>query len=223
MAGGNRVLAAPSTPEEFQRRIETEIELYTKIAEANGIKAELRGALTVTRNGRTASGVVGARTTPDRATRGWRPQGSPYIDHLLQSEDDMKILYFDDFKLGVLKGDTVVDVSSVVQDIPHTGPHDLINGLIERFAEYRGRARGGGRRAARACRSPSVQHPPAAAEAGQHRLHGGQLHGRRHAHGAGADQRLPQVAERDHRPRRHHGAAGHAGHDLRRRSGARAW
>jgi 2-keto-4-pentenoate hydratase/2-oxohepta-3-ene-1,7-dioic acid hydratase in catechol pathway len=49
----------------------------------------------------------------------------------------MKILYFDDFELGVLKGDTVVDVSSVVQGIPHLGPHDLINGLIERFAEYR--------------------------------------------------------------------------------------
>src|SRR6476661_1023588 len=50
----------------------------------------------------------------------------------------MKILYFDDFKLGVLKGDnTVVDVSSVVQDIPHVGPGDLIKGLIERFASYR--------------------------------------------------------------------------------------
>jgi len=31
----------------------------------------------------------------------------------------------------------VVDVSSLVQSIPHTGPHDLINGLIERFADYR--------------------------------------------------------------------------------------
>ncbi len=50
----------------------------------------------------------------------------------------MKILYFDDFKLGVLKGDnTVVDVSAVVQDIPHVGPGDLINGLIERFSSYR--------------------------------------------------------------------------------------
>ena len=49
----------------------------------------------------------------------------------------MKILYFDDYKLGVLKGDTVVDVSAVVKDIPHLGPHDLISGLIERFAEYR--------------------------------------------------------------------------------------
>ena len=51
----------------------------------------------------------------------------------------MKILYFDDFKLGVLKGDRVVDVSAVVQDIPHLGPHDLINGLIERFNTYRPR------------------------------------------------------------------------------------
>src|SRR5262249_52801331 len=49
----------------------------------------------------------------------------------------MKLVYFDDFKLGVLKGDSVVDVSSLVQSIPHTGPHDLINGLIERFADYR--------------------------------------------------------------------------------------
>ena len=51
----------------------------------------------------------------------------------------MKLLYFDDFKLGVLKGDRVVDVSAVVADIPHLGPHDLITGLIERFASYRPR------------------------------------------------------------------------------------
>jgi 2-keto-4-pentenoate hydratase/2-oxohepta-3-ene-1,7-dioic acid hydratase in catechol pathway len=51
----------------------------------------------------------------------------------------MKLVYFDDYRLGVLKGDSVVDVASVVQDIPHTGPHDLINGLIARFAEYRPR------------------------------------------------------------------------------------
>ena len=49
----------------------------------------------------------------------------------------MKILYFDDFRLGVLKGDAVVDVSKVVKGIPHTGPHDLISGLIERFDDYR--------------------------------------------------------------------------------------
>lgn len=49
----------------------------------------------------------------------------------------MKILYFDDFKLGILKEDAVVDVTAVVSDIPHTGPHNLINGLIERFDDYR--------------------------------------------------------------------------------------
>lgn len=51
----------------------------------------------------------------------------------------MKLLYFDDFKLGVLKGDAVIDVSSVVRDVPHTGPHNLISGLIERFSDYRKR------------------------------------------------------------------------------------
>ena len=49
----------------------------------------------------------------------------------------MKLMYFNDYKLGVIKGEAVVDVSSVVQNIAHTGPHDLISGLIERFAEYR--------------------------------------------------------------------------------------
>lgn len=50
----------------------------------------------------------------------------------------MKLLFFDDFKLGVLKGDDVVDVSAVVREIPQTGPHNLISGLIERFSDYRG-------------------------------------------------------------------------------------
>jgi 2-keto-4-pentenoate hydratase/2-oxohepta-3-ene-1,7-dioic acid hydratase in catechol pathway len=51
----------------------------------------------------------------------------------------MKLLFFDEFKLGVLKGDAVVDVSDVVRDVPHTGPGNLISGLIERFADYKGR------------------------------------------------------------------------------------
>ena len=50
----------------------------------------------------------------------------------------MKLLFFDDFKLGALKGDAVVDVSQVVREIPHTVPHNLISGLIERFGDYRG-------------------------------------------------------------------------------------
>jgi 2-keto-4-pentenoate hydratase/2-oxohepta-3-ene-1,7-dioic acid hydratase in catechol pathway len=51
----------------------------------------------------------------------------------------VKILFFDDFKLGLLKGDMVIDVSEVVRDIPRIGPQDVISGLIERFADYRGR------------------------------------------------------------------------------------
>ena len=51
----------------------------------------------------------------------------------------MKLLFFDDFKLGVLEGETVFDVSPVVREIPHTGPHDLVSGLIARFADYRRR------------------------------------------------------------------------------------
>ena len=49
----------------------------------------------------------------------------------------MKILFFDDYKLGVLKGDNVVDVSAIVSSIPKLGPHDVINGLIERWDEFR--------------------------------------------------------------------------------------
>jgi len=61
----------------------------------------------------------------------------------------MKLVYFDDFKLGVLKGDAVVDVSAEVKDIPHSGPGDLMNGLIEHWSRYRPRleaavARGAG-------------------------------------------------------------------------------
>lgn len=58
----------------------------------------------------------------------------------------MKLMYFDDYKLGVLEGDAVVDVSAAVDGIAHTGPHDLINGLIERFGEYRPRLADAARR-----------------------------------------------------------------------------
>ena len=51
----------------------------------------------------------------------------------------MKIVFFDDFKLGVLKGNEVVDVSNIVKDIPRLGPQDVIRGVIERFAELRPR------------------------------------------------------------------------------------
>ena len=49
----------------------------------------------------------------------------------------MKLLFFDDFRLGVLKGETVVDVTDVVRDIPHLAPHDLMPGLIADFDNRR--------------------------------------------------------------------------------------
>src|SRR5258707_267582 len=42
----------------------------------------------------------------------------------------MKLAFFDDFKLGVVMGDKVVDVSDVVKDIPRLGPQDVIRGVV---------------------------------------------------------------------------------------------
>src|SRR6201988_454996 len=50
----------------------------------------------------------------------------------------MKLLYFNDYRLAVLKGDRGVDVTQVVLNVPHTGPGNLINGVIERWADLRG-------------------------------------------------------------------------------------
>jgi len=58
----------------------------------------------------------------------------------------MRLVFFDDFRLGVLQGDSVVDVSEAVRDIPHTGAHDVVNGVIARFGEYRGRLEEAARR-----------------------------------------------------------------------------
>jgi 2-keto-4-pentenoate hydratase/2-oxohepta-3-ene-1,7-dioic acid hydratase in catechol pathway len=51
----------------------------------------------------------------------------------------VKLLFFDDFKLGVVNGATVVDVTDVVQDVPRIHPQDLLRGVIERFAEFKPR------------------------------------------------------------------------------------
>lgn len=51
----------------------------------------------------------------------------------------MKLVFVDDFKLGVVKGKNVVDVSAAVSDIPHTSPQDLLNRLIENFSAHQGR------------------------------------------------------------------------------------
>jgi 2-keto-4-pentenoate hydratase/2-oxohepta-3-ene-1,7-dioic acid hydratase in catechol pathway len=42
----------------------------------------------------------------------------------------MKLTFFDDYKLGVVNGDSIVDVSAAVASVPNTSPGDLINHVI---------------------------------------------------------------------------------------------
>lgn len=48
----------------------------------------------------------------------------------------MKLAFFDDFKLGVVTGESVVDVSAAVADIPRVHPQDVIRGVIENWSHY---------------------------------------------------------------------------------------
>lgn len=48
----------------------------------------------------------------------------------------MKLMIFNDYRLGVLTDAGVVDVSSTVADIPWIHPQDMMNGLIERWQTY---------------------------------------------------------------------------------------
>ena len=50
----------------------------------------------------------------------------------------MKLVFFDDFKLGVIKDSQVVDVRAAVSGITHSSPQDLINTIIADFDKYRG-------------------------------------------------------------------------------------
>src|SRR6202795_4404883 len=72
----------------------------------------------------------------------------------------MKLLYFDDFKLGVLKNGAVVDVSAAIKDIPHAGPGDLMNGLIEHWGSYKPRLEAAAARGAEAPVSSVRIRPP---------------------------------------------------------------
>jgi 2-keto-4-pentenoate hydratase/2-oxohepta-3-ene-1,7-dioic acid hydratase in catechol pathway len=49
----------------------------------------------------------------------------------------MKIGFFDDYRLGVILGDAIVDVSSAVAEVPRLGPHDLIIGVIAGYQTHR--------------------------------------------------------------------------------------
>ena len=49
----------------------------------------------------------------------------------------MKLAFFDDFKLGIIKDGNVVDASQAVTGLNHTSPQDLINQVIENFSQHR--------------------------------------------------------------------------------------
>jgi 2-keto-4-pentenoate hydratase/2-oxohepta-3-ene-1,7-dioic acid hydratase in catechol pathway len=50
----------------------------------------------------------------------------------------VRLAFFDSFKLGVVRGDSVVDVSDAVTDLPRAHPQDLIRGVIEQWERYQG-------------------------------------------------------------------------------------
>ena len=51
----------------------------------------------------------------------------------------MKLAFFDDYKLGVVVGDKIVDVSAVTKGIKALGPQDVIRGVIEKWSTYKGK------------------------------------------------------------------------------------
>ena len=48
------------------------------------------------------------------------------------------VLFGDDFRLGVLQGDNVIDASSVGNSIDYHTPQEMMSKLIENFGQYRG-------------------------------------------------------------------------------------
>ncbi len=49
----------------------------------------------------------------------------------------MKLCYFNDYRLGVIKGDQVVDVTDAVEDLPHRDTRDLIVALIASWDSHK--------------------------------------------------------------------------------------
>jgi 2-keto-4-pentenoate hydratase/2-oxohepta-3-ene-1,7-dioic acid hydratase in catechol pathway len=51
----------------------------------------------------------------------------------------VKLCYFNDFRLGVIKGDQVVDVTDAAKGVPHRDTRDLIVGVIADWDNYKGK------------------------------------------------------------------------------------
>jgi 2-keto-4-pentenoate hydratase/2-oxohepta-3-ene-1,7-dioic acid hydratase in catechol pathway len=49
----------------------------------------------------------------------------------------MKLMVFNDDRVGVVRGDSVVDVTAVVEGVPHTDAGNLMSAVVARFADLR--------------------------------------------------------------------------------------
>lgn len=49
----------------------------------------------------------------------------------------MRLCYFNDFRLGVVKGENVVDITDAVKDLPHLHTRDLVIALIDKWDSYK--------------------------------------------------------------------------------------
>src|SRR6188474_2270203 len=76
-----------------------------------------------------------------RARSATIPAGNPITFHdneQLQGAN-MKLAFFDNYKLGLVVGDKIVDVSAVAKGIKALGPQDVMRGVIEQFPKLKGK------------------------------------------------------------------------------------
>ena len=48
----------------------------------------------------------------------------------------MKLMFYDDYKLGAVKGNSVVDLADALDKTQNASPQDRLNDLIENFSVY---------------------------------------------------------------------------------------
>jgi len=51
----------------------------------------------------------------------------------------VRLAFFDEFRLGVVRGEVIFDVSAVTADIPRVHPHDVLRAVIDDWVQWRSR------------------------------------------------------------------------------------
>ena len=127
------------------------------------------------------------------------------------------VLFGDEFRLGVLNGDTVVDASSVGNSIDFHTPQEMMSKLIEDFDQYRGAleqlSSGQGTPVSQVrLRAPLPRPARLVCMAGNYMESGTRTE-------AAPINALQQVLQQRHRNRGHGSSAERPGHGLRARGG----